>query len=174
VTRLDLWELSLPPATNRPLLATPFNEVQARISPDGRWIAYASDASEVQEIYVRRYPQLDEPRLVSAGGGAQPQWRADRQELFYLSPDGTLMGVPVSGSDQLTFSAPRRLLRIPTRDSPSGARDSYAVMPDGRSFLIDAHGDPEPAAIAVLLGWATGLTPSRSAPAAHVEAVASR
>jgi eukaryotic-like serine/threonine-protein kinase len=173
-TKLDLWELSLSQATNRPLLATPFNEVQARISPDGRWIAYASDTSEVQEIYVRRYPQLDEPRLVSAGGGAQPQWRADRQELFYLSPDGSLMGVPVSGGDQLTFSAPRRLLRIPSRDSPSGARDSYAVMPDGRSFLIDAHGDPEPAAIAVLLGWATGLTPSRNAPATHVEVVASR
>ena len=173
-TKLDLWELSLPQATNRPLLATPFNEVQARISPDGRWIAYASDASEMQEVYVRRYPQLDRPQLVSRGGGAQPQWRADRQELFYLAPGGSLMAVPVSGGDLLTFSAPRRLLRIPTRDSPSGARDSYAVMPDGRSFLIDAHGDREPAAIAVLLGWATGLTPSRRAPATHVEVVASR
>ena len=71
----------------------PFNEAQARISPDGRWIAYVSDSTGTQEVYVRRYPDLDAPRHVSAGGGAQPQWRGDQRELFFLAPDRSLMAV---------------------------------------------------------------------------------
>lgn len=173
-TKLDLWELSLSEGTNRPLLSTPFNEVQARISPDGRWIAHASDASEVQEVYVRRYPELDEARVVSLGGGAQPQWRADGQELFYLAPDRSLMAVAVSGSDRVSFAQPRRLFRTPIHDSPSDARDSYAVMPDGQSFLIDSRRDVAPTAITVMMGWTAGLSLPNAPPDVRSEAVASR
>jgi hypothetical protein len=81
---------------------------------------------------------------------------------------------PRAGGDQATFSAPRRLFRIPIRDSPSAARDSYAAMPDGQSFLIDGHRDGEPASIAVLRGWAAGLTPPRPAPPRRADVVASR
>jgi Tol biopolymer transport system component len=173
-TKLDLWELSLLEGTSRPLLSTPFNEVQARISPDGRWIAYASDASEVQEVYVRRYPQLDELRVISTGGGAQPQWRADRQELFYLAPDRSLMAVAVSGSSRVAFAQPRRLFRTPIRDSPSDARDSYAVMPDGQSFLLDSRRDVAPTAITVMVGWTAGLSLPNAPPDPRAVAVASR
>jgi dipeptidyl aminopeptidase/acylaminoacyl peptidase len=155
-TKLDLWQLPLSGGASRPLLKTSSNEVQARLSPDGRWIAYASDASGTQEVYVRRYPHLDEPHLISTRGGGQPQWRADQKELFYLAADRSLMAVTMAGAEHLTFGAPRRLFRASIRDSPSGARDSYAAMPDGRSFLIDARSDTAPP-IAVMLQWANGL-----------------
>ena len=144
---------------SRPLLTTPANEAQARLSPDGRWIAYASDSSGTQEIYVRRYPSMDAPRQVSAGGGSQPQWRGDQQELFYLSPDRSLMAVTVTTGANLPFDAPRRLFRAPIADSPSDARESYAPMPDGRSFLIDARRERVPAPITVMQYWAAGLSP---------------
>lgn len=157
-TKLDLWSVPLSGGAARPVLQTSFNEVQARISADGRWIAYASDESGTQEVYVRRYPSLDEPRLISVGGGGQPQWRADQRELFYLSHDGSLMAVAV-GSDRVSFGAPRRLFRTSIEDGPSGARDSYAVMADGRSFLIDARrADDMPSPITVMLNWTAGLT----------------
>jgi DNA-binding winged helix-turn-helix (wHTH) protein/Tol biopolymer transport system component len=155
-TKLDLWQLPLSGNGDRPLLQTPFNEVQARISPDGHWMAYVSDVSGTQEVYVRRYPELDEPRVVSSGGGAQPQWRLDQQELFYLSPDRSLMAVTVTGGTDLRVGSPRKLFRNSIRHSPFDARDSYAAMPDGRSFLIDAGRADATPAITVMIEWARG------------------
>ena len=158
-TKLDLWSVPLSGGDARPLLKTSFNEVQARFSADGRWIAYASDESGTQEVYVRRYPALDEPRLISVGGGGQPQWRADQRELFYLSHDGSLMAVAATGSDRVSFGAPRRLFRTSIEDGPSGARDSYAVTADGRTFLIDGRRDDDmPPPIIVMRNWTAGLT----------------
>jgi eukaryotic-like serine/threonine-protein kinase len=159
-TKLDLWHLPLSGGAARPLLNTTSNEAQARISPDGRWIAYVSDRSGTQEVYVQRYPELDPPRRLSSGGGAQPQWRGDQQELFFLAPDRSLMAVTVSDVD--SFGEPRRLFQTSIADDPSGARDSYAAMPDGRSFLIDARRDATTKPITVLLHWASGF----AAPAA--------
>jgi DNA-binding winged helix-turn-helix (wHTH) protein/Tol biopolymer transport system component len=156
-TKLDLWHVPLSGGLGRPLLNTAFNEAQARVSPDGRWMAYAADNSGTQEVYVRRYPELDAPRRVSTGGGGQPQWRADRQELFYLSPDRSLMAVTIAESDELSFGVPRKLFRTSIAEGPSGARDSYAAMPDGQSFLIDARRNDTTEPITVLLRWAAGL-----------------
>jgi Tol biopolymer transport system component len=161
-TKLDLWHLPLSSGVARPLLNTTFNEAQARLSPDGHWIAYASDRSGTQEVYVQRYPELDSPRRLSTGGGAQPQWRGDQQELFFLAPDRSLMAVTVSDVD--SFGAPRRLFQTSIADDPSGARDSYAAMPDGRSFLIDARRDNTRTPITVLLHWAAGLAVPSATP----------
>jgi DNA-binding winged helix-turn-helix (wHTH) protein/Tol biopolymer transport system component len=169
-TKLDLWHLPLSGGAPQPLLNTVFNEAQARISPDGRWIAYASDSSGAQEVYVRRYPELDAPQQVSTSGGGQPQWRADQRELFYLSPDRSLMAVTVTDGDDLSFGVSRRLFRTSIPDGPSGARDSYAATPDGRSFLVDARGDETPAPITVMLHWAAGLIPAPAEPLAGHEA----
>lgn len=169
-TKLDLWQMPVSGNNSRPLLQTPFNEVQARISPDGRWIAYVSDASGTQEVYVRRYPELDEPRRVSSGGGVQPQWRTDQQELFYLSPDRSLMAVTVDGGNDLRLNQPRKLFRSSIRHSPFDARDSYAAMPDGRSFLIDAGRADAASAVTILVKWANGLAGLRSDSRADVVA----
>lgn len=171
-TKLDLWELRLAGNDSRPLLQTPFNEVQARISPDGRWIAYVSDASGTQEVYARRYPELDLPRLISSGGGAQPQWRLDQQELFYLSPDRSVMAVTLGGGNDLRAGSPRKLFRSSIRHSPFDARDSYAAMPDGGSFLIDAGRADATSSITVMLEWANRL--AALAPTAGANVLARR
>jgi DNA-binding winged helix-turn-helix (wHTH) protein/Tol biopolymer transport system component len=157
-TKLDLWHLPVAGGRPRPLLNSTFNEAQARISPDGRWLAYVTDSTGTQEVYVRRYPELDAPRQVSAGGGGQPQWRPDQRELFYLSPDRSLMAVTVTDRNMSSFGGPRRLFRTSIAEGPSAARDSYAAMPDGRSFLIDARRDSSTEPITVMLDWAAGLT----------------
>jgi hypothetical protein len=123
-------------------------------------------------VYARRYPELDDPRLVSSGGGAQPQWRLDQQELFYLSPDRSLMAVTVGSGNDLRVGPPRKLFRNSVRHSPFDARDSYAAMPDGRSFLIDAGRADATSAITVMIEWANGLAALRSDPQA--EAIAHR
>ena len=79
----------------RPLLPTPFDELNAEVSPDGRWLAYESNESGRNEIYVRPFPNVDAgKRQVSTNGGTQPLWARNGQELFYESM-GALMRVPV-------------------------------------------------------------------------------
>jgi Tol biopolymer transport system component len=169
VTKLDLWHVPLAGGAARPLLNDAFNEAHARISPDGRWLAYVSDESGAQEVYVRRYPDLDAPSQVSNGGGEQPQWRADQRELFYLSPDRSVMAATVVDAREVSFEAPRRLFRTSIAEGPSAARDSYAAMPDGRSFLIDARRDASAKPITVMLDWTAGLTPAPRPPSAERE-----
>jgi len=72
-----------------PLLEGPANEIHPAISPDGRWLAYASDQSGRYEIYLRRYPELDGLRQVSNGGGQGPIWRSDSRLLFFTGEDVT-------------------------------------------------------------------------------------
>ena len=159
-TKLDLWLLPLSGGSARPVLTTAFNEAQARISPDGRWIAYVSDESDTSEVYVRRYPEMNDAQLISVGGGGQPQWRADQKELFYLSQDRSLMAVTVTVGNRLSFGAPQRLFRASFESGPSAARDSYVVMADGQSFLIDARENDNPASpITMMLNWTAGLAP---------------
>jgi Tol biopolymer transport system component len=167
-TKLDLWQLPVSGGAARPLLKTGYNEAQARISPNGRWIAYVSDSSGTREVYVQRYPELSPPQRVSTGGGAQPQWRGDQRELFFLAPDRSLMAVTVTDAD--SFGAPRQLFRTTMTDDPSGARDSYAAMPDGRSFLIDARRDNTTTSITVLLDWAAGLAAPPATPSDNRDA----
>lgn len=155
-TGLDLWTARVATGAAQPLLATPFNEMQARISPDGQWIAYASDESGVLEVYVERYPTTGDKRLVSTDGGGQPQWRADRQELFYLAADRTIMSVSIdSGSAGMSFGAPRRLFPAPIVGDAEDARDHYVVSTDGMRFLVDgsAHRGID-RDITIIMNWA--------------------
>lgn len=78
----------------RPLVQTPFAEVNGEVSPDGRWLAYQSNASGHDEVYVRRFPE-GERVPVSTGGGRTPVWARDGQELLFRSPDGAVMAVDV-------------------------------------------------------------------------------
>jgi hypothetical protein len=85
-----------PPRRPQPLVQTMFAERNAELAPDGRWLAYESNESGREEIYVRQFPDVSGGRWqVSTGGGRLPLWSRNGRELFYVSPDGALMGVRV-------------------------------------------------------------------------------
>src|SRR4029077_15085112 len=127
-----------------------FDETQGQFSSDGRWIAYTSNESGRDEVYVRPFPKAGGKWLVSTGGGSQPRWRADGNEIFYIAADAHLMAVPVSATlEGRAIDAGTPLMLFPTHLA-SGAgislfgyqsRALYAVTRDGR-FLMNANADP--------------------------------
>jgi eukaryotic-like serine/threonine-protein kinase len=156
-SKLDLWQVDLSDGVATPVVATPFNEMQARLSPTGRWLAYVSDESGVANVYVADYPEFAKRHIVSSAGGGQPQWRTDERELFYMAPDRSLIAVEVAATaENVAFGAPTTLFRTNFSGDPNGARDFYAAAPDGSKFLIDstdADADSSPA-ITVMVNWA--------------------
>jgi hypothetical protein len=120
-----------------PFLSTPFDEQQGVFSPDGKWVAYQSDESGRDEIYVRPFPGPGGQWQVSTGGGTMPRWRADGKELFYLAPDGKLMAAAVVAQGA-TFvpGTPEALFQ--THTPPRANKQQYDVARDGR-FLINTE-----------------------------------
>jgi Tol biopolymer transport system component len=97
-TNFDLWVLPLSGEQKSfPYVRGDFSEVQGRFSPDGKWVAYASNESGMWEVYVQSFPAPSGKWQVSSNGGAQPQWRHDGRELFYISSDRRLMAVGLTG-----------------------------------------------------------------------------
>ena len=116
-TQLDIWTVAMDGERKPvPYLHGDFNESQPQFSPDGRWMAYVSDESGSRQVYVQSFPTLGGQRQISAEGGAQPRWRRDGKELFYLAADRKLMAVTVkSGRRFESDSAPRA---VPDRAQP--------------------------------------------------------
>ena len=156
-TNGDLWLLPLfGDGKPYPLLATPFDETSAYFSPDGRWFAYTSNETGRTEVYVQSFPQSGGKWLVSSGGGAQPHWRNDGRELFYIAPDRTLMAVTVNVGSTFETSTPSPLFA--TQVSAYNAPNRYAVAPDGQRFLINCPaGEASKTPVTVVLSWAAGL-----------------
>ncbi len=140
-------------------LGTPFNEAQARFSPNARWVAYASDESGTFEVYVRPFPPASGQTQISIAGGTQPEWRRDGKELFYISADGTLTAVPVT-TDGATFSAgtPRGLFDVEVPEPNPPFPTDYVVTADGQRFLVNTVVDqPTRPALTVILNWTADL-----------------
>jgi serine/threonine protein kinase len=122
----------------KPLLQEKHSELCARISPDGRWMAYESNESGKFEIYVRPFPDVNKGKwLVSTSGGDTPLWSPDGRELFYRNDDAT-MTVPVEtqptfkpGKPALLFRGKYRVVR-----SPLSALTYWDISPDGKRFLM--------------------------------------
>ena len=90
---------------------TPLDAMHGRVSPDGKWMAYASDESGEFQIYVQPFPPTGDKKQISSDGGSEPRWRRDGTELFYLAPDRQLMAVQLPGGRPFDASAPKVLLR---------------------------------------------------------------
>jgi len=151
----DIWIVSLrgDPAP-RPFLVTPFNESHPTISPDGRWLAYDSDESGRGEVYVQTFPSPGGKWQISNNGGAQPVWRSDGRELYYMELDGTMKAVAVKTTGStVQAGTPETVFKIVMTRLTSIRR--HTVMPDGKRFLIAAAvgavGDT--AAITIVLNW---------------------
>ena len=117
-----------------PFLRTEFNEDQGQFSPDARWVAYRSDESGRNEVYVRAFSPKSSggKMLVSKGGGSEPRWRKDGRELVYRAPDGTLVSVTVTPGSEFQVGTAKPLFKISVPDAFLG----WDVAADGTRFLV--------------------------------------
>ena len=156
-TNFDLWILPVAGDEKpRPIVASPFTDTSGRFSPNGNWIAYASDESGRSEVYVRNFQGSDNRWQISKSGGFQPQWARDGKELFYIAPDRKLMAVSVS-MDASSFEAspPRALFETAVPDLEN-ARNRYAVSGAGRFLINTVLGEETTRPITIVLNWAAG------------------
>jgi serine/threonine-protein kinase len=158
-TGVDLFQLALGDEQRvTPLVQTQFNERNAEISPDGRWLAYESDESGQSEIYVRPFPAVDSGKWqASTAGGRKPVWARDGGELFYYRTlDGVLMGARVEATGSATFavSTPQELVRGAYVTGGPFENRSYDVAPDGRFLMLKEEGPGAgPPSIVVVQNW---------------------
>jgi DNA-binding winged helix-turn-helix (wHTH) protein/Tol biopolymer transport system component len=151
---LDLWTLPLSGSREPvPLMTSPANERQARISPDGRWIAYTSDESGGLEVYVQEFPGLGSKRTLSVGGGAGPTWARGGRELFYLATDRRLMSVEFGSAGPRSPARPIPLFSPPLVGDVWQARNYYVVTRDGQRFLFNAVDNADNVGINVIVNW---------------------
>ncbi len=141
VSGLNRWDVATlapegrqPP---RPLLNGPFNEAGARISPDGRWLAYVSNESGREEVYLVPYPGPGPKVRVSTAGGSVPQWRGDGRELFFEGADQGIMAVDVRGGAAVEVGAPRLLFRATLARGGYYRAYLWAPTRDGQRFLVN-------------------------------------
>ncbi|HEY0593373.1 MAG TPA: hypothetical protein VGF40_16490, partial [Thermoanaerobaculia bacterium] len=136
-----------PPGPPRPFVATPFNERSPRFSPDGRQVAYQSDASGRPEIYVRSFDGSSQVRI-SKDGGTRPRWARDGGDLYFLGDAGRVMAVTMNADG--APSTPRILFQVP------GALD-FDVAPDGRRFLVQLDELAADPPVHLLINWRARL-----------------
>jgi hypothetical protein len=150
-----LWTLPLEHGKAAAILTTPAQEHHAMFSPDGKWLAYASNASGTQEIYVRPYPIVQgSERRVSEGGGEGPVWAPDGSELYYRGR-GSIMVVSTPLGPGFMPGRPRALFSS-ERFRFSGNTSAFDILPDGKRFVMVTLGDPPPPVpnrINVVLNW---------------------
>jgi Tol biopolymer transport system component len=153
--RNSLWILSLDgDPSPRHLGQEHAAEWGSDLSPDGRWIAYCSDASRRWEVYVRALDSTGGEVRVSTEGGFAPRWRRDGRELFYVDDNRRLMAVPVLSLDPPTFGPPAALFSARLEEASDR---QYDVFPDGRRFLLNRSLAEEREPISVVLGWTARL-----------------
>jgi len=127
-----------------PFLPTKASANNAQISPDGKWVAYASNESGDWEVYVTTFPGAAGKWQVSRGGGKEPRWRGDGKEIFYLGLTGVLMAAPVDAAGTFSSSTPVPLFQIRAR-APISSTDifTYDVTKDGKRFLVNRYVRPD-------------------------------
>jgi len=138
-------------------LTTKGTERNGQVSPDGKWVAYASDESGSWEVYVTSFPGAVGKWQVSRGGGSEPRWRGDGREMFYIAPNGMLMAVSVNVESQFATGTPAALFQVHGR-APISSTDvfTYDVAKDGNRFLVNRYMKPEHVAPLTILLNAAG------------------
>ena len=144
-TGSDISAVSLQtPRTVSPIVRTMFNDRNAQVSPDGRWLAYDSNESGREEIYVQAVPEVGTGRwLISTGGGRVPLWSRDSRQLFYLAPDGVLMAVRVEAGPAWRTNTPTSALSGEYFFGAPGLQRTFDISPDGRRFLMIKESYPD-------------------------------
>jgi WD40 repeat protein len=157
----ELWVLPLEGDKKPiPFARTPFNHNEGQFSPDGRWVAYVSDESGRDEIYIRTFPlnpaevsSDDEGKwIISTAGGREPRWSGDGKTLYYIATDGQLMAVQITADQAFRAGAPKALFVAPGMLG-GYMRQSWSVTPDGKRFLFAAVNEQRSGPFNVVLNW---------------------
>jgi len=159
-TRDDLWVLPMKNGGKPfPYIQAPFDQGHAQFSPDGRFVAYTSNESGRDEVYVQTFPKLTGKWQISTGGGDQPYWRADGAELFYMRVDRTLMSVDLKTAAGFEATLPVVLFAAHTQTVAMGSsRNHYVVSDDGQRFLVNTIVDRvNHSPIQLVLNWTAAL-----------------
>lgn len=156
----DIMSVDVQTGISSVVVQTASDERYGTVSPDGRWLAYVSNESNLYEVIVRALHQPGVRRQISVGGGSQPQWRRDGLELVYMAPDRSLVSVGIQASGEtLTTLPPRRLFRTRTKSlEVQGTARTYAIDRDGRRFLVaNATEEAKYASISLVKNWRSSL-----------------
>jgi serine/threonine-protein kinase len=153
----DVWVLQADAGKATALLHSPATEWLAVFSPDGRFVAFTSNESGRDEVYVQSFSSEAQRQLVSTGGGSYPRWSAKGNELFYRSQDGRLVSVPIRfDGSAVRLGAPRPVMAL--IEPPTLQLSPYDIAPDGRILaLVPVSGAPAQASLAVLMNWQAAL-----------------
>jgi Tol biopolymer transport system component len=156
----DVWLLTMTGARQpAPLLQSPFAERHAQFSPDGQWLAFTSNETGRDDVYVQSFPNASTRRMVSSGGGAYPRWGSGARELLYRAPDGRLMTISVGlvGSS-VDLGTPSAVIRLV--DAAGVHPYPYDVAADGRILaLTPVSGRVQDLTLTVLMNWQAALAP---------------
>jgi Tol biopolymer transport system component len=161
ITRADLWVWTEQgPPGGVPLIARQGDQAQPQLSPDARWLAYVSNESGRNEVFVSAFRHdaasgrvsVGESVPVSDGGGFAPRWRGDGKELFYLKIDGSVMSVAVDATPEVAFASATRLFTV------AGVFPEWGVTRDGTRLLFAVPTAPPPP-LQIIQNWQS-LLPS--------------
>jgi Tol biopolymer transport system component len=135
----------------------------ATFSPDRRWIAYSSNESGQDQVFIRSFPDGEHKLQISSTGGVEPRWRGDGKELFYLASDGHMVAVSITPhTDTLEPGPPRPLFATEATGVTLGilGGNQYAVTRDGQRFLVNEPVQKESTTpITAVVNWRAALTP---------------
>ena len=165
----DIWVLPMSgDLTPRPFLRTRANEQDPRFSPNGRWVAFTSDESGREEVFVVPFPGPGGRIPISSQGGTDPRWRQDGTEIFYMGPRQTLMAAGVNGRNaEFEVGTVSRLFEAAFRTENYqgyGPGSVYDVAPDGQRFLANlVTGTEQPAEtpLTIVTNWTSVLRADR-------------
>ncbi len=154
----DVWVLPLSGDRKpQPFVQTPANESGGRFSPDGRWIAYASNENGRSEVYVQSFPASGGKWQISSSGGNEPSWRGDGREIFYRGADDKIMAVPVTTGVTFMPGVPRALFQARI-GGPTARRNHYVSTADGQRFLILTPSEEQSTTpVTVVVNWTAEL-----------------
>jgi Tol biopolymer transport system component len=156
---IGIWILSIADRKTSIFLQTPYTESGGQFSPDGHFLAYTSNESKRDEVYIQTYPPSDAKWQISTGGGNEPRWRDDGKELFFLSLDRKLMAVDiVVTGGKLRAGIPRVLFQTPITEATRPPNVHYDVRPDGSQFIFNTPlNETTESPITAVLNWTAAL-----------------
>ena len=161
-TGIDLMVLQVTPKrSDRLAWNTSANEFGARLAPGDQWLAYVTDQTGRNEVWVTAFPSGQPQRQISSAGGSHPAWKGDGTELFFISAEGQLVSVPFrTAASRIDVGTATNLFRIPgTIDITAGSHNMYTPSRDGQRFLVAVKSEvADVPPISVIVNWPRLLT----------------